>query len=140
MLFIKKHFFAFLLFLLGSQACWADIAVIVHPSNNSTPSLAEVRQIFLGKSHSFPNGSKAQPYDLPDNNPNKAIFAEQVLRKSISSLNSYWSRMLFSSKGTPPSIISPEKALQTVANNRAAIAYVDSTQVDASVKVLLTIQ
>ena len=127
------------LFLLLSHASFADIAVIVNPNNSSQLSPAEVRQIFLGKTHAFPNGQKAAPFDLPDGEPGKALFAEQVLRKSISSLNSYWSRMLFSSKGSPPAAVSANKTLQTVAKNKNAIAYIDTQQVDASVKVLFTI-
>lgn len=127
------------LFLLLSHTSFADIAVVIHPSNTNQLSHAEVRQIFLGKTHAFPNGQKAMPYDLPDSEPGKALFAEQVLRKSISSLNSYWSRMLFSSKGSPPTTLSTSKALKAVAANKNAIAYIDAEQVNNSVKVLFTV-
>lgn len=127
------------LFLLLSQTCLADIAVIVNPSNTNQLTPAEVRQIFLGKTHAFPNGQKVVPYDLPDSEPGKEVFAEQVLRKSISSLNSYWSRMLFSSKGNPPAIVTTDKALQTVAANKNAIAYIDTQHVNNNVKVLFTV-
>lgn len=133
-----KHsqIFIVLLLSLASMPSFGKIAVIVHPSNIADLKPLEVRQIFLGKTRTFPNGAPAQAFDADDNNPAKAIFAEQVLHKSLSSLNSYWSRMLFSSKGKPPATLSQEKIKQTVASNKHAIAYIDSSAIDSSVKVL----
>lgn len=139
MLFSIKNIFSLLFILSISQLCLAEIAVIVNPNNNNQLSKLEVRQIFLGKTHAFPNGLEATPLDLPDGDPNKTLFAENVLRKSVSSLNSYWSRMLFSSKGKPPQTMSVDAAKKAVASNKTAIAYIDKSEIDSTVKVLFTV-
>lgn len=116
----------------------AKIAVIVHPSNPANLNANQVRQIFLGKTNTFPGGQKAQPFDTKDESRIKMIFTEQVLHKSLSSLNSYWSRMLFSSKGKPPTTLNENKIKAMVAANKNAIAYIQVGAVDSSVRVLFT--
>lgn len=127
-----------LILSLATMPSFAKIAVIVHPSNTAQLNANEVRQIFLGKTRTFPNGSKVQPFDTKDESATKKIFTEQVLHKNLSSLNSYWSRMLFSSKGKPPKTLNEEKIKAMVASNKNAIAYIQAGAVDNSVKVLFT--
>ena len=129
--------FAVLLFL-ASPALKAEIAVVVHPSNNVSLDEKSVRRIFLSKSKSFPNGDKVDVYDLPEGNPVRDVFRDKVLRKSESRLNAYWARLLFSSKAMPPVVLSDvEKVKSMIANNPHGIAYIDSADVDQSVRVVL---
>ena len=138
--YVKLMIVAALLSLGVAVPASADIAVIVNPANESAIDQAGVRKIFLGKTKTFPNGQAANVYDLTDDDNKKAEFSEKVLRKSLASLNSYWSRMIFSSKGKPPTAVTAEKAKEAVANNTDAIAYIDSKDVDSSVKVLFVIK
>lgn len=127
-----------LLLSLAATPCLGEVAVIVHPSNTLQLNANEVRQIFLGKTHTFPNGKKAEPFDTEGESNTKVIFTKQVLHKSLSSLNSYWSRMLFSSKGKPPKTFSEDKIKAVVASNKNAIAYIQASAADNSVRVLFT--
>lgn len=127
------------LLTLMFQHVYAEVAVVVHPDNNAELDSVSVRKLFLGKSKSYSNGEKVQSYDLPEGNDARAIFREKVLRKSESRLNSYWARMLFSSKAKPPRVLaSADEVKAMVANNIDAIGYIDANEVDASVKVVLT--
>lgn len=126
--------------LLFSSLSFGATAIIVHPDNTNELKANDVRKIFLGKSKSFSNGDMATPIDLPDNNSNYPIFLKKVLRKSTSSLNAYWSRMMFSSKGLPPKTMKEVEAKAEVANNKNAIAYISQSNVDSSVKVILLIE
>lgn len=134
-----NHTLLTLLLLACCQIAQAKIAVIINPANSFDLEAVEIRKLFLKKTKTLPNGLEAIPVDLPDNNPNKALFSKLVLRKSEASLNSYWSRMLFSSKGQPPKKMNPEEIKAFVANNKQAIAYIDTQDVDNSVKVILTV-
>ncbi|CAA0106179.1 Uncharacterised protein [BD1-7 clade bacterium] len=126
--------------LLLSVSVQASVAVIVNPENKSSLQEQQVRKIFLGKSKVFPNGVKSVVADLPAGNEVRAEFLEKVIRKSEPNLNSYWSRMLFSSKGKPPRVLDNAEAVkQWVAANPGAIAYIDSKDVDNTVRVMLTI-
>ena len=141
-MFIKQITAASLLSMilaLGSTVVQADIVVVVHPSNNVSLDVKSVRRIFLSKSKAFPNGNKIDVYDLPFGNTVREDFRETVLRKSESRLNAYWARMLFSSKARPPVVLSSADEVKVmIANNPNAIAYMDSADVDQSVKVVLS--
>ena len=133
-----KLFSVIALSLLATPT-FAGIAVIVHPDNNSQIDKNDIRAIYLAKTNSFDGGAKATPVDVDNNDDMKKIFAKQVLRKSVSSLNSYWSRMIFSARGNPPKSMSMAGVKAKVANDKSAIGYIDSSMVDGSVKVVLTI-
>lgn len=122
--------------VLPSQA---GIAIIVNPKNTNAIDINDVRKIFLGKTKVFPNGQEATPLDLLDTSAEKEEFSNEVLRKSTASLNSYWSRMLFSSKGKPPRSLDSDQVKQAVAENKDAIGYINSSDVDSSVKVLFSV-
>ena len=112
--------------------------VIVNPANSNAISEDEVQRIFLGKKSTFNDGSKATPYALTPG-PTSDAFSEKALGKSASQLKAYWSKLVFTGKGIPPSELAGAKeAVSTVAKDASAIAYVDSAAVDASVKVVAT--
>ena len=114
------------------------IAVIV--SANSPVSKLDKEQVanlFLGKSSSFPDGSAAMPIEQTDNTAAHEEFHKQVTEKSASQLKSYWSKMIFSGKGTAPKEVSSNAALlKLLASNPAMISYIDKSAVDKTVKVI----
>lgn len=126
-----------------SALSYADIVVITHPDNTQTLTKSEIRQIFLGQRKVFPDGRSIEMFDLAEKSPEKAYFSKKVLRKSISSLNSYWSRMLFASQSRPPkSLKNAAEAVEVVSANKSAIAYVnidDINNINKNVHVMLTI-
>ena len=124
--------------LIFSQLAFAEVAVIVHPSNNNQLDEATVSKIFLGREKSFADGQSVVPLALADSAPASAAFNDAVLKKSSSQLKAYWSKLVFTGKGTPPKEIgSEEEMLKLVATNPSVIGYVDASKVDASVKVAL---
>lgn len=91
----------------------------------------------MGKTKSFPDGSQAVPVDQNEGSATRATFNEKVLNKSDSQLKSYWSRLIFTGKGTPPKESGTDAEVKAlVANNPNIIGYIDSAAVDASVKVV----
>src|SRR5687767_13435517 len=54
----------FVLCLLISWSAAAEIAVIVHPSNNNAITQADLEPLFMVKKSTFADGSKASPYYL----------------------------------------------------------------------------
>lgn len=125
--------------VLFTSAVYADVAVIVHPSNGSSISKDDIKKIFLGKQSSFSDGAKATPYYLSSGDSAKETFDDQALGKSSSQLKAYWSKLVFTGKGTPPAELSGSAdAISKVAGDAGAIAYVDSAAVNDSVKVVAT--
>lgn len=122
--------------LLCSHLAFAEVAVIVHPSNNNALDEASVSKIFLGREKSFADGTSVVPLSLTDSAPASDTFNDTVLKKSSSQLKAYWSKLVFTGKGTPPKeIASDSEMLKLVAANPSIVGYIDASKVDASVKV-----
>lgn len=118
---------------------FAEIAIVVHPSNNASISAEDVTQLFLGKTKNFPDGSSAVPIGQEENTEVTNMFYERVMSRSSQQIKAYWSKQIFSGKGTPPKAASDnEEVLKLVASNPNLIGYVDSSKVNSDVKVVLT--
>ncbi|MFY9180409.1 MAG: phosphate ABC transporter substrate-binding protein [Venatoribacter sp.] len=124
--------------LLLSASAFAEVAVIVSASNgNSSLDKAAIEQIFLGKTSSFPNGEKAVPIDQSEGTAARESFNSDLLGKNSSQLKAYWSRLIFTGKGTPPKESGGDLDVKDlVAKNPNLIGYVDAATVDDSVKVV----
>ncbi|WP_420589678.1 phosphate ABC transporter substrate-binding protein [Bacterioplanoides sp.] len=116
----------------------AEVAVIVSASNgNANLDQDTIARVFLGKSKNFPDGSQAVPVDQNAGTASREAFNSTVLGKSSSQLKAYWSRLIFTGKGTPPKESGDDATVKDlVANNPNLIGYVDSSVVDGSVKVV----
>jgi len=121
-----------------SSLASAEVAVIVSASNgNASIDQATISKIFLGKAKSFPDGAQAVPVDQDDGSASREAFNSTVLGKSASQLKSYWSRLIFTGKGTPPKQSGDDAAVKAlVAANPNLIGYIDASAVDGSVKVV----
>jgi len=123
---------------LCSMSVFADVAVIVNPSNASSVDADTIKKIYLGKSKSFSNGDKVNPVNQ-DGTSIADEFNDKVVGKSSSQLNAYWSKLIFTGKGTPPEKLTSDQAvIDFVAANGNAIGYVDSSKVSDKVKVIAT--
>lgn len=124
---------------LCSVAVAAEIAVVVHPSNAAALNPEAIAQIYLGRSKSFPDGQAALPLGQPDSSKTTELFNQKVLNKSGSQIKAYWSKLVFTGKGTPPKEISSDaEMLELVSQNPSVIGYVDKASVTDKVKVLAT--
>lgn len=128
--------------LLQTHISWADIAVIVHPSNHSEFNQAVIRQMFLGKKQTYSNGAKITVFELATpSSENQRLFFEKLLEKDKNTLQAYWARMLFSSKAMPPIKLNSNTTMKyTVANTLLALGYIDTQYLDDTVKVVLIIK
>lgn len=127
------------LFLLAPLA-QAEVAVIVsQKNNNSYTSLDKdyISRIFLAKVSTFPDGTVAEPVYLKQGDEIREAFNRDFLSKSESQLSRYWSRLRFSGKGNlPREAKSASEVKALIANDPNLIGYIDSMDVDGSVKVV----
>jgi len=122
-----------------SHLVFADIAVIVHPSNSNSMDASAISRLFLGKSKKFPDGSVAIPLNQIEASNATGQFNSKALKKSSSQLKAYWSKLVFTGKGSPPkSVDNNDAVLDLVASNPNIIGYVDSNVLTDKVKVLTT--
>ena len=124
-----------------STLALADVAVIVHPTSTVASMTAEdVARIFLGKTNNFPGGAQAIPINQDDGSAARTKFNEDVCKKNASQYKAYWSQLMFTGKGTPPKDAGKDAAVKAlIAANPNMIGYIDSSAVDASVKVVLKV-
>jgi ABC-type phosphate transport system substrate-binding protein len=117
------------------------LVVIVNPTIGVQHlSRREVLDIFLGRYRTFPLGASALPIDLAVNSTERKQFYVLLAHKDPSDMGSYWARLTFSGKVSPPFAVSDARmAIDIVANNPNAIAYVDRAAVDRRVRVALEI-
>lgn len=125
-----------LLAALGASGA-AETVVIVNPGNPvASLSREQVVDIYMGRQLNFPNGSSALPIDLPPDTAQRAGFYQRLVGRSVAQINAYWARLLFTGRATPPRVLGSVAAvLKSVRENRDAIAYVSSDDLDGKVKV-----
>ena len=127
------------LVLLAPALHAQSLVVIVNPAN---PVQALTRhqalEIFAGKYRSFPNGYDALPIDLDVESSERKEFYQIVAHKEPAEMASFWARATFGSHMTTPFQVSTaKKAVDLVASNPSAIAYVYRDAVDSRVRVVL---
>jgi ABC-type phosphate transport system substrate-binding protein len=122
------------LLLTASAAAHAEIVVVVnpnHPAARMTPE--QVANIYLGKDTRF------RPVDLPESNRQRHWFYYKLTGRDVSQVKTIWARLLYRTRAPKVAIDSAE-AVRLVGASENAIAYVDKSAVDASVKPVMTIQ
>lgn len=115
-----------------------DLVVIVNPASSIrslTPN--QVIDIFMGRFRQLPSGTAALPIDLADS-ADRRQFYQRLIHWTLSEVDSYWARLVFSGQANPPyRAPSTRAAIDLVARNRGAIAYIDRSAVNKQVKVVL---
>jgi hypothetical protein len=100
--------------------------VIVHP-NNPTRSVnrAFVADAFLKKVTRWDGDEIIRPVDLRQNSEARQKFTENVLKRSVAAVRSYWQQRIFSGRDVPPpEVDSDEGVMAHVARYPGAIGYV----------------
>jgi ABC-type phosphate transport system substrate-binding protein len=113
----------------------AEIVVIVNPKNPATRMFSEqAGQFFLGKSTLF------TPVEHTDG-PLRSEFYKKVLDKDSTQVKAIWSKLVFTGKASAPKeLASSADVKKAVAADVSAIGYIEKSQVDDTVKVILTVQ
>ena len=125
--------------LMFAATAQADLVVIANSRfSGDSAAIEEIKRIYLGKSKSLSGGAKVKPVDQRRGSGRRSEFLKLVIEKNESQLKSYWSRLIFSGKGKPPVALQNDDAVKVwVSSNTDGIGYVDASQVDDSIKILL---
>jgi len=123
--------------LLSWQA-QAELVVVVHPKNPADSlSRREVVDLYMGRTQYFSDGSLVIRLDQRPDSGEREEFYRDLVNKSVAEVNAYWARLLFTGRASPPQVVGDSEAvLKAVRHNTNAIGYMDSADVDASVKVV----
>lgn len=119
----------------------AQIAVVVNPANSvSSIDAEDAKRLYLGKSSKFPDGSAAEVVDQNEGEAARAVFYSSIVGKSESQAKAFWSKQLFTGKGSPPEQVGGDAEVKAkVSANANAIGYIDASSLDSSVKKVLSV-
>ena len=122
-----------------SASVWAgDVVVIVNKDNNHAINKTLIAKIYTGKDKEWSNGDKIMLLDLPENNPARVSFSNDIVGKSVESLKFTWAQMMFSGVAVPPKVVqSDEEMKKYVTDNKNAIGYIKASSLDGSVKAVI---
>jgi ABC-type phosphate transport system substrate-binding protein len=126
---------------LLAQASGAQVAVVVGANSAAAAMTTEqAAGLFLGKSDQLPGVGVALLLDQSESAAVRELFYTKVTGKSPAQVKAVWSRLVFSGKATPPKEIANSATVKKmVAANPNTIGYIEKSAIDASVKVLLTV-
>lgn len=114
----------------------AEEAVLVNTSTAIvTISEDDLKNYYLGKRSSWPDGSKVTVVVLKDGASHESLMKK--LGKSTSQFSTGWKKLVFTGKGSMPEQVSSEDELVAfVAKNPGSIGYADVGKVKDGVKAI----
>jgi ABC-type phosphate transport system substrate-binding protein len=126
---------------LPVKSAIADVVAVVSSMSAITSlSNGQVTDIFLGKVSRFPNGALAIPIDQAQGSQVREEFYAAYAGKSSAQIMSYWAKIIFTGRGQPPkAAASSSEVRKLLAANPQAISYVERSEVDSTVRVLVAL-
>ena len=124
--------------LLLSWQAQAELVVVVHPANPADSlSRREVVDLYMGRTQYFADGNLVLRLDQPPESENRKNFYRGLVNRTVAEVNAYWAKLLFTGRASPPQVVSDSDAVRrAVSRNVNAIGYLDSADVDETVKVV----
>lgn len=135
---MKRYILLIIIVFLGLILQAQSYTVIINNSNTTTSlSKKEISNYFLKKKTKWSDGQKVTPVDLKASSEIRKEFTNEVHKKSIGAIKSYWQQAVFAGKATPPSEKSNDEfVIKYVSQNIGAIGYVSSSTNISRVKKL----
>lgn len=128
-----------MLFALPAQS---EIVIITSArGSGDNLSREQATALFLGKATSLPGFGNVILMDQPESSALRDEFYSKLTGRSATQVKASWAKIAFTGKGMPPR----EKAnsidvRKSVASTPGAIGYIEKAALDASVKILLTVE
>ncbi|TMA32562.1 MAG: phosphate ABC transporter substrate-binding protein [Deltaproteobacteria bacterium] len=116
------------------------LAIVVHPKRTAALDIEDVAHIFLRKRRFWEDGAPIVALNREPGTAARAAFSRRVLRADPAQLEEYWNHKYFDGV-FPPTVLSSCTAVKRyVATDRNAIGYIDLSEVDDSVRVVLKLE
>jgi ABC-type phosphate transport system substrate-binding protein len=125
-------------FCSASTGLASEILIIVNQENQiSSLDRKQIIDLYMGRYQNFPNGEAAFPLDQPPVSKIRALFYKELVNKSVAQMNAYWAKILFTGRASPPRVMPDSAAvIKAVQQNKGAIGYINSANLNDSVKVV----
>jgi hypothetical protein len=119
--------------ILAMPAMAAEMAVVMGAA--AAPLTKDkLADIYLGRRTAL------KPLDLPESNALRDVFYKRATERDASQVKAIWSRLIFTGQGQPPKELLDATAVKkAVSSDPRLVGYIDRSDVDASVKVVLSL-
>ncbi|TCK08298.1 hypothetical protein [Marinobacterium mangrovicola] len=130
-----------LLAFSGSLYAGDILVVVSKDSPVDTITKRELVDLYMGRSHSLPDGSPVMKIDAPVDSPVRAEFYQALIGMKVSEVNAYWARLMFTGRATPPmSVTKPEDVAGLLARNPSALGYLPEDSENEQLKTIFVIK
>ena len=119
--------------MIASVASAGDVVVVMGAS--AAPlTKDQVANVYLGKS------TDLKPVDLPEASATRQDFYKKATDRDAAQVKAVWARLTFTGGGQPPKEMADAAAVKkAVAADPKTVGYIEKSDVDASVKVVLSL-
>jgi ABC-type phosphate transport system substrate-binding protein len=126
--------------LILSASAQAELVVVMSPSVKAVSlSREQVADVFLGRATFLPGIGSTVPLDQQESSPLREEFYLKIVGRTAAQAKSYWAKLAFTGKGRPPrEVAGTNEIKRLVATTPGALAYIDRSAVDDSVKVVFS--
>jgi ABC-type phosphate transport system substrate-binding protein len=126
----------------GAASSFADVVVVVNKANSvTTVKKSVLGRYFLKKTTSWESGTPVVPVDLPATDPLREEFSGWILKMSPKNVEGHWiTESLTGGKAAPEIVNSGTLVKKRVASEPGGVGYIDSAEVDGSVKVIEVVE
>ena len=116
------------------------LVIVVHPERAAALDIEDVARIYLRKRRFWGDGTPIVALNREPGTAARVAFSHRVLHADPPRLQAYWDQQYFAGI-FPPSVLSSGAAVKRyVAADRAAIGYIEWSEVDDSVRVALKVE
>lgn len=124
--------------IAANTTALADVVPVVSArSSVDHVGKKDLADIFLGRTAQLPDGEQVVPIDQDEGSAARDEFYATFVGKTSAQLRAHWSKIIFTGRGKPPlAVANGIEARKLIAGKPHAIAYLDKSQVDSSVKVV----
>jgi ABC-type phosphate transport system substrate-binding protein len=130
---LMTKYFAALLLAVMFGAAQAEIVVVSGPNGDALDK-DQLANLYLGKTFN------RKLIDLPEGNALRTDFYKKAVDREPAQVKAVWARVVFTGKGQAPLMLPDADSIKkAVATDPKAIGYIDKSQVDGTVKVLMTL-
>jgi hypothetical protein len=118
---------------IASLTYAADIVVVMAPGAAAL-SKDQVANLYLGRS------TDLTPLDLPESSAVREAFYKLATDRGAAQVKAVWARLTFTGQGKPPKEIADAAAVKkAVAADPKAVGYIEKSEADATVKIVLAL-
>ena len=123
--------------VVGHVGLSRSLAVIVHPTRTTALSRENVARIYLRKRQFWDDGAPIIALNRESGTEARDAFTRRVLPIGKAQLHAYWNEQYFHGIFPPPVLSSAGAVKRYVAAEPNAIGYIETSEVDESVRVVL---